>query len=59
MKMLIILNDPPYGSERSYNALRLADQLVARETVELSIFLLGDAVLCARPDSRPLKGTTI
>ena len=28
MKYLFILNDPPYGTERSYNALRLA-QLAA------------------------------
>ncbi len=56
MKMLIILNDPPYGSERSYNALRLADQLVARETVELSIFLLGDAVLCAKTGQQTPQG---
>jgi hypothetical protein len=25
MKTLVILNDPPYGAERSYNGLRLAD----------------------------------
>lgn len=25
MKALLILNDPPYGSERCYNALRLAE----------------------------------
>ncbi len=24
MKALFVLNDPPYGSERCYNALRLA-----------------------------------
>jgi hypothetical protein len=24
-KTLVILNDPPYGAERSYNALRLSD----------------------------------
>jgi len=27
MKYLFILNDPPYGTERSYNALRLAREL--------------------------------
>lgn len=27
MKILIILNDGPYGTERSYNALRLAKSL--------------------------------
>ena len=29
MKVLFILNDPPYGTERSYNALRLARNLLA------------------------------
>ena len=28
MNYLIILNDPPYGTERSYNGLRLANSLV-------------------------------
>lgn len=27
MKSLIVLNDPPYGTERSYNGLRLAHAL--------------------------------
>ena len=31
MKTLFILNDPPYGTERSYNALRLAGALAKRE----------------------------
>jgi hypothetical protein len=30
MKALLILNDPPYGTERSYNGLRLAGTLVKR-----------------------------
>ena len=47
MKILIIVNDQPYGSERPYNALRLADALVKRDGVELRVFLLGDAVACA------------
>jgi len=25
MKILLILNDPPYGTERSYNGLRLEE----------------------------------
>ena len=48
MKMLIILNDPPYGAERCYKALRLADDLVKQDNVHLTIFLMGDAVLCAK-----------
>ncbi len=26
-KVLLVLNDPPYGTERSYNGLRLAGSL--------------------------------
>jgi len=47
MRVLVIVNDQPYGSERPYNALRLAGALVKREEVELRVFLLGDAVACA------------
>lgn len=47
MRFLVIVNDQPYGSERPYNALRLAGALGRRETVELRVFLLGDAVACA------------
>jgi len=44
MKYLFILNEAPYGSERTYNALRLAGSLAKREGVELEVFLIGDAV---------------
>jgi uncharacterized protein involved in oxidation of intracellular sulfur len=47
MRFLIILNDPPYGTERSYNALRLARTLALKEGTELRVFLIGDAVGCA------------
>ncbi len=43
----MIVNDQPYGSERPYNALRLAGALAKRDEVELRVFLLGDAVACA------------
>lgn len=33
-KTLFILNDPPYGTERSYNALRLAGALSKRGNEE-------------------------
>ena len=48
MKTLFILNDPPYGTERSYNALRLAGALAKRGGDELRVFLLGDAAACAK-----------
>jgi uncharacterized protein involved in oxidation of intracellular sulfur len=47
MKTLFILNDGPYGSERSYNGLRLAMSLMKREGQEARVFLMGDAVGCA------------
>jgi len=47
MKMLVICNDPPYGTERSWNGLRLAGSLAQREDTEVRVFLLGDAVGCA------------
>ncbi len=47
MKTLLILNDAPYGSERSYNGLRLAMSLGKREGEDVRVFLMGDAVACA------------
>ena len=47
MKILVVANDPPYGTERSYNALRLAGSLAKREGTEVRIFLMADAVGCA------------
>ncbi|MBI4877099.1 MAG: DsrE family protein [Acidobacteria bacterium] len=47
MNYLIILNDPPYGSERSYNGLRLANSLAKGERTSVSVFLMGDAAACA------------
>jgi uncharacterized protein involved in oxidation of intracellular sulfur len=47
-KTLFILNDAPYGNERSYNALRLAGALARAEGMELRVFLLGDGAACAK-----------
>ena len=47
MKSLFILNDAPYGTERSYNALRLAMSLAKRDGEQVRVFLMGDAVSCA------------
>ena len=48
MNMLFIINDPPYGTERAYNALRLAYALVQRENVRVRAFLIGDGAACAK-----------
>jgi len=48
MKILIIINDAPYGTEKAYNALRIINQLnKEHESVEVRIFLIADAVNCA------------
>jgi sulfur relay (sulfurtransferase) complex TusBCD TusD component (DsrE family) len=46
MNILIILNDPPYGTERSYHGLRLAKSLVGNDN-QVTVFLMADAVSCA------------
>jgi uncharacterized protein involved in oxidation of intracellular sulfur len=48
LKTLFVLNDPPYGTERSYNALRLAGALAKREGEDVRVFLIGDAAACAK-----------
>jgi uncharacterized protein involved in oxidation of intracellular sulfur len=48
MKTLMIVNDPPYGTERCYNALRLANSLAKREGEAVKVFLMGDAAACAK-----------
>jgi len=48
VKTLVILNDPPYGSERSYNGLRLAGALAKRDGQEVRVFLMGDAAACGK-----------
>ncbi len=55
--LLFILNDPPYGTERGYNALRLARNLLKKgEGVQLKLFLLGDAAACARAGQKVPQG---
>ena len=55
-KTLFILNDGPYGTERSYNALRLAGALSKREGQEVKIFLIGDAASCAKASQKVPQG---
>ena len=56
MKVLLILNDPPYGTERAYNGLRLAMALAKTPGHVVRIFLMGDAVACAKRDQRTPDG---
>jgi uncharacterized protein involved in oxidation of intracellular sulfur len=57
MKILFILNDPPYGTERCYNALRLALALQKKDqTTELWLFLMADSVGGARSGQKTPDG---
>lgn len=57
-KILIIINDAPYGTEKAYNALRMAMTLQKEhsENVEVKIFLLADAVFCGLPSQNTPNG---
>jgi uncharacterized protein involved in oxidation of intracellular sulfur len=56
MKNLFVLNDAPYGSERSYNGLRLAGALSKAEGEEVKLFLMGDAASCAKRGQKVPEG---
>jgi uncharacterized protein involved in oxidation of intracellular sulfur len=55
-KTLFILNDPPYGTERSYNGLRLAGALAKRDGEQVKVFLIGDAASCAKANQKVPQG---
>ncbi len=55
MKTLFILNDPPYGTERAFNALRLA-LAMAKNGSEITVFLMADAVAGARQGQKTPDG---
>lgn len=57
MKVLFILNDPPYGTERTYNALRLAHALSKKDgAAEITVFLMADAVVAAKAGQKTPDG---
>ena len=57
MKALFVLNDPPYGTERCYNGLRLAHALSTIDpAAEITVFLMADAVIAARKGQKTPDG---
>jgi uncharacterized protein involved in oxidation of intracellular sulfur len=57
MKALFILNDPPYGTERCYNGLRLAHALLKSDpAIEVTVFLMADAVSCGKKGQKTPDG---
>lgn len=53
---LFILNDAPYGNERAYNALRLAGAMAGRHGQQVLVFLMADAVACAKAGQKVPEG---
>ena len=53
---LFILNDAPYGNERAYNGLRLAGALAAKDGQQVRVFLMADAVGCAKTGQKVPEG---
>ena len=51
-KVLFILNDPPYGTERVFNGLRLAIAVAKRDGAQVRVFLMGDAVIAAMANQK-------
>jgi len=51
----IIVNDPPYGNEKPWNAFRLAST-ARSEGVDVRLFLMGDSVVSAKKGQRTPDG---
>jgi uncharacterized protein involved in oxidation of intracellular sulfur len=57
MKALLIINDPPYGTERVYNALRMAHALLKKDTeTKVTVFLMADSVIAAKAGQKTPDG---
>lgn len=57
MHVLILLNDPPYGTERTYNGPRLAPNLPHKaEGASVTVFLMADATAAAKHGQQTPNG---
>lgn len=56
MNTLLILNDAPYGSERTYNGARLAGALTRQPDHAVRVFLIGDAASAAHRGQKVPSG---
>ena len=56
MNTLFILNDAPYGSERTYNGLRLAGAVAKKEGCKVRVFLIGDGAAAAHRNQKVPTG---
>jgi len=56
-KILILINDAPYRTEKANNAFRMAMQIQKDyENTDLCVFLMADAVTCALPNQNTPNG---
>jgi len=56
VRTLFILNDAPYGSERTYNGLRLAGAIAKKGNNEVRVFLIGDAATSGHRNQKVPQG---
>jgi len=56
MRVFIVVTHPPYGNETTRSALRVARRLVKDPDTELALFLMADAVYCARKGEAHAEG---
>jgi uncharacterized protein involved in oxidation of intracellular sulfur len=54
-RVVLVIQDAPYGTEKAYNALRFASALVANQ-VAVNLFLLADGVGVAKRNQRTPTG---
>ena len=55
MNYLFIVNDSPYGTQRTYNALRLAVSIARSAESHVRVFLFGDGVTSGLGQVAPLN----
>lgn len=56
MKFLFVFHDPPYGTERTFNGLRWARELLRADDGQVRIFLFGDAVVSVNTGQQVPQG---
>jgi uncharacterized protein involved in oxidation of intracellular sulfur len=57
MKFLFVLHDPPYGTERTYNGVRWARQMIDVDgNNEVRMFMFGDAVVATAGGQKVANG---
>jgi uncharacterized protein involved in oxidation of intracellular sulfur len=57
MKILFLLHDAPYGSDKNYNALRTAIQLQKQDPgIKIWVYMMSDSVTGALPGQKEKTG---